>query len=64
MFIDRIKLPATNGVEQDFGSFLYAFEEGVVFSIAGSSLLVRMVTEDLFAVGTLDLVFSGAIAVL
>ena len=64
MLIDGIKLPATNGVEQDFSGFLNALEEGVIFGITGSSLLIGVMTKDFFTVGPLDLVLSGAIAVL
>jgi hypothetical protein len=43
---------------------LDAFEEVVIVGGTGSSLLVRMMLEDLFAVGTFDLVFSSFVAVL
>ncbi len=52
-----------DGVEQDFGSFLNAFEERIVFGTAGSGFLVGMVAEDFLAVGALDLVFRRSIAV-
>ena len=50
-------------VEKDFGGFLYAFEEGVVFGRAGCGAFVGVMTEDFFAMSRLDLGFSSAIAV-
>ncbi len=31
VFVDGVELAALGWVEEDFGGFLYAFEEGVVF---------------------------------
>ena len=42
---------------------LDAFEEGVVFGFAGGGALVWVVLEDLLAVGFLDLLVGGAVAV-
>lgn len=41
-----------------------AFEERVIFGSTASGLLVRMVLEDLLAVGLLDLFIGGLVAVL
>jgi hypothetical protein len=41
---------------------LDAFEEGVVFGGAGGGFFVRVVAQDLFAVGAADLVFGCFIA--
>ncbi len=62
-FVDGIKLSAFDRIEQDLGSFLNTFEEAVVFGITGGSFFVRVVTQDLLAVGTLYLVFCSAVAV-
>jgi hypothetical protein len=43
---------------------LDAFEEVVIIGGAGSGFLVWVMLEDLFAVSTLDLVFSRFVAVL
>jgi hypothetical protein len=48
-------LAAFDGVEEDFGGFLDAFEKGVVLGRASGRFLIRMMTEDLLAVGPLDL---------
>ena len=63
-FVDGIKLAALDRVEEDFCCFLNAFEEGIVFGGAGRGFLVRVVAEDLLAVGALDLGFGSAPAVL
>ena len=58
--IDRVKLASTDRVKQNFGGFLNALEEAVVLITSTcSSLLVRMMFEDLLAVGLLDL-FGGS----
>ena len=62
-FIDGVELAALDWVEEDFGGFLDAFEEGIVFGGAGRGFLVGVVAEDLLAVGTLDLGFGGPPAV-
>jgi len=43
---------------------LDAFEEVVIIGGTGGGFLIRMVFEDFFAVGTLDLVFSRFVAIL
>jgi hypothetical protein len=43
---------------------LDALEEVVIIGGTGSGLFIRVVLEDLLAVGTLDLVFSSFVAVL
>jgi hypothetical protein len=63
-FVDGVVLPALDGVEQDLGGFLDAFEEGVVVDATGRSFFVGMVFENFFAVGALDLLFGGFVAVL
>jgi hypothetical protein len=63
-FVDRVELPALNRVQEDFGGFLDAFEEGVVVHTASCSFLIGMVTENLLTVGTLDLLLSGLVAIL
>jgi hypothetical protein len=63
VFVNGVKLSALNGIEEDFGCFLYTFEEAIIFGATGSCLLVRMVTENLLSVGTLDLIFGGFVAV-
>ena len=64
-FINGVELTATNRVLQQFGGLLDTLEEAVVLvTVAQSSLLVRVVTEDLLTVGTLDLVGASAPAVL
>ena len=63
MLVDGVELSAFYGVEEDFGRFLDAFEERVVFGGAGGGAFVGVVAEDLFAVGKLDLGFGGAVAV-
>jgi hypothetical protein len=62
-FVYRVELSALDGVEEHFGRFLNTFEEAVVFGAAGCGALVWVVLEDLFAVGALDLVFGGFVAV-
>ena len=62
--VDGVELSAADGVEEDFGGFLDAFEKGVVFGVAGSCFLVRVVAEDLLSVGTLDLIFCSLVAIL
>ena len=63
-WIDRVELAALDWVGQDLGGLLDALEEGVVFSGAGGGLLVWVVAEDLLAVGALDLLLGGLVAVL
>ena len=56
-FIYGIVLAATDGVLQQFGGDLDTLEEVVVLiAVTHGSLLVGVVTEDLLAVGTLDLI--------
>lgn len=56
-------MAAFDGVSEDFEGFLDAFEEGVVFGRASGCAFVWVVTEDLLAVGALDLGIGGAVAV-
>lgn len=57
-------MTALDGVEEDFCSFLDALEERVVLITSRGSFLVGMMTEDLLAVGALDLFLSGSVSVL
>ena len=61
-FVDGVVLAALDRVEEDFGSALDAFEEGVVFVTAGGGSFVGVVAKDLFAVGAADLVFGCSVA--
>lgn len=63
-FVDRVELPALDGVEEHLGGLLDALEEVVVFGAAAGGFLVRVVLEDLLAVGALDLLLGGLEAVL
>lgn len=62
-FIDGVELSAFDRVGEDLGGFLDTFEEAVVFGVTGGGLFIRMMTKDLLAVSTLDLVFCSAVAV-
>lgn len=62
--IDRVVLATLDGVEQNLGGLLDALEEVVVVAAAGCCLLVGVVLEDLLAVGALDLLLCGLVAVL
>lgn len=64
LLVDGIKLAASGGIEEDVGGLLDALEELVVLGAALGGLLVGVVLEDLLAVGLLDLVFGGLVAVL
>ena len=57
-----VELPAFLGIQENLGSFLDAFEKGVVFAGASGGALVGMVAEDFFAVGGADLGFGGVVA--
>jgi hypothetical protein len=57
-------LTALHGVEQSLCRLLDALEEVVVLGSARGGLLVGVVLQDLLAVGTLDLVLGGLVAVL
>ena len=64
MFIDGIKLTALDRIKKNFGSLLNTLEEAIIFSASSRGLLIRVVAENLFAVGTLDLFLGGFVAVL
>jgi hypothetical protein len=64
LLVDRVKLAALDGVEEDIGGLLDTLEELVVVLAAVGSLLIGVVLEDLLAVGLLDLVLGGLVAVL
>lgn len=55
-FVDRVELAASDGVREDLGCSLNAFEEGVVLVGPGCSFLVGVMAENLLAIGTFDLV--------
>ena len=63
-WVDGVELAALDGVGQDLSGLLDALEEGVVLGGAGGGLLVWVVAEDLLAVGALDLLLGGLVAVL
>jgi hypothetical protein len=50
-------------VGEGFVGALDAFEEGIVFGLAGGGAFVGVVLQDLFAVGALDLLVGCAVAV-
>lgn len=52
-------MAALDWVEQNLGCLLDALEERIVLVAAGCSLLVRMMAEDLLAVGAFDLLLGG-----
>lgn len=62
--VDAIELSALDRIGEDFMSLLNALEEAVVFFNASSGFLVRMVLENLSAVGFLDLLLRCFVAVL
>lgn len=64
LLIDRVVLAALGRVQEHLGRLLDALEELVVLGGAGGGLLVGVVLEDLLAVGLLDLVLGGLVAVL
>ena len=63
MLVNGIELAALDRIEEDLGGFLDTFEKAVVFGATSSGLLVRMVTEDLLAVSTLDLFFGCLVTI-
>jgi hypothetical protein len=57
-------LAAFDGVGEDFVGSLNALEETVVFvGLPSGSFLIRMVTQDLLAVSSLNLLISGFVSV-
>jgi len=63
VLIDRVELTALNGIKKNFCSLLNALEEAVILGASSSSLFVRVMTENLLAMGTLDLFFGSFMAV-
>jgi hypothetical protein len=61
--VDGVELPPANGVGQDLVGLLDALEELVVLGATSGSSLVGVVLEDLPAVGALDLLGGGLVAV-
>lgn len=64
LLVDGVELAASDGVEQNVGGLLDTLEELVVLGTAQGSLLIGVVLEDLLAVGLLDLLLGGLVAVL
>jgi hypothetical protein len=64
LLVDGVVLATLGGVEEDLGGLLDALEELVVLGAALGSLLIRVVLQDLLAVGLLDLLLGGLVAVL
>lgn len=64
ILVDRVKLTALDGIKEDFSRLLDALEEVVILDTTGGGLLVGVVLQDLLAVGPLNLVLSGLVAVL
>ena len=63
-FVDGVELTAFDGVEEDFGGFLYAFEKGVVLGRASGCFFVWVMAKDFFAVRAFDLGFCSFEAVI
>lgn len=63
LLINGVELPALDWVKKGFGSLLDTLEESIVLSASLSSLLIRVVLEDLLAMSALDLLFSGLVSV-
>jgi hypothetical protein len=63
MLINGIILTTLDGIKENFGGFLDALEEAVIFRATSGGLLVGMVTKNLLTVSALDLFFSGLVAV-
>ena len=64
LLVDRVVLAASDGVKKDLSGLLDTLEELVIVDTALGGLLVGVVLEDLLAVGLLDLVLGGLVAVL
>lgn len=65
VLVNGVELAATSGVQKEVGGLLDTLEEAVVLiTLALGGLLVRVVTEDLLTVSTLDLLGACAPAVL
>lgn len=64
LLINGVVLATLDRVKQHIGGFLDTLEELVVLGAALGSLLIRMVLQHLLAVGLLDLVLTGLVAVL
>lgn len=62
--IDGVELAALGGVEENLSGLLDALEEAVILGGASGSLLIWVMAENLLAVGALDLVLRGLVAVL
>lgn len=62
-FVYGVELAARDGIGESLGGSLDAFEEGIVLGLALSGFLVGMMLKDFLAVGLLDLLVCGAVAV-
>jgi hypothetical protein len=58
--VDGVELAAADGVQKQISGLLDTLEESVVLGLAGSGLLVGVVTQDLLTVSTLDLLGGRA----
>ena len=63
MLVNGIVLTTPDWIEQNFGSFLNALEETVVFCATGGCFLIGMVTENLLSVSTFNLLFCSLVAI-
>ena len=63
MLIDGIKLTTLDGIKKDLGSLLDTLEKAVIFGASSGGLLIGVMTENLLAVCTLNLLFGSLVAV-
>jgi len=63
-FVNRIELAALYRIEENFCSLLNTLEEAVIFGATSSSLLIRVMAKDLFAMSTLYLFLGSLVTVL
>jgi hypothetical protein len=63
VLVDGVKLATLDGIKKNFGSFLNALKEAIIFGASGGGFLVRVMTENLLAVCTLNLFFGSFVAV-
>jgi hypothetical protein len=60
VLINRVILATLDRICEDLGCLLNTLEEAIILRIASSGLLIGMVTKNLLAVSTLDLLFGGS----
>jgi hypothetical protein len=63
MVVNGIELSAFDRIEENVGGFLYALKEAIVFGISSGCLLIGMMSKNLLAMGTFDLLFGSLVAV-